>query len=79
MNRFQAMAQIMAVLCEDGHLKRGTREYKTARRLISRKIDRLGPDAAFAQVERWKGHMQDQIDIMSMLQDLEQIFPHSLV
>jgi hypothetical protein len=77
MNRFQAMAQMMAMLCEEGQLKRGTREYKIARKLISKKIDRLGPDAAFAEVQRWKGHLQDQIDIMSMLQDLEQIFPYS--
>jgi hypothetical protein len=27
-------------------------------------------------VEKWRGHLLDQIDIMSMLQDLEKIFPY---
>jgi hypothetical protein len=76
MNKFQAMAQIMAILCEDGLLKRGTRNYKLARKLISSKIDRLGPDAALAQVESWRGRVEEQVDIMSMLQDLQQIFPN---
>jgi hypothetical protein len=76
MNRFQAMAQTMAMLCEGGHLKQGTAEYKLARKLIAGKIDRLGPEATIEQVEKWRGHLLDQIDIMSMLQDLEKIFPY---
>jgi hypothetical protein len=52
MNRFQAMAKIMAMLdTEEENLQPGTnREYKIARKMVSRKIDRLGPEAALLQV-----------------------------
>jgi hypothetical protein len=50
MNRFQAMAQIMAMLDKDGSLKPGTNLYKTVRKMVSDKIDRLGPEAAFREV-----------------------------
>ena len=76
MNKFQAMAQIMAILCKDGHLKPGTQEYKVARKLISSKIDNLGPDAAFAQAKKWKGHILDQIRIEDMLKEVKEKFPH---
>jgi hypothetical protein len=46
MNRFQAMAKIMAMLTEEEYLQLGSREYKIARKLVSRKIDRLGPETA---------------------------------
>jgi hypothetical protein len=47
MNRFQAMAQIMAILCEGGRIKKGSQRYKIARKMIAIKIDRMGPDAAY--------------------------------
>jgi hypothetical protein len=76
MNKFQAMARIMAILNEGGQLKPGTQEYKIARKLVSGKIDRLGPEAALAQVEKWRGHLLDQIKIMDMLKGLEDTFPY---
>ena len=75
MNRFQAMARIMAILNKDGQLKPGTQEYKIARQMVSDKIDRLGPEAALAQVEKWRGHILDQIKMMDRLKDLEEHFP----
>ena len=69
MNRFQAMAKIMRMLTEDGSLKPGSREYKTARKLITRKIDRLGPDAALIQVVDRKPHLLEQIEILLALED----------
>lgn len=75
MNKFQAMARIMALLNKDGQLKPGSQEYKIARNLISDKIDRLGPEAALAQVEKWRGHILDQIKMMDRLKDLENQFP----
>jgi len=69
MNRFQAMAKIMTMLTEDGSLKPGSREYKTARKLITRKIDRLGPDAALIQVVDRKPHLLEQIEILLALED----------
>ena len=55
MNRFQAMAQIMAILCEGGRIKKGDQRYRIARKLIAAKIDRMGPDAAFLKA-RWNKH-----------------------
>ena len=76
MNRFQAMAQIMAILCENGHFKPGTPEYKVARKLVSSKIDNLGPKAALAQAKKWKGHILDQVRIEDVLEDIKEKFPH---
>ena len=75
MNRFQAMAVIMTILQEDGRLKPGTPEYKIARKLVTRKIDQLGPDATVEQVKRWKSSVLDRIDTMATLQNLEETFP----
>ena len=72
MNKFQAMARIMAILNKDGQLKPGTREYKVARELASAKIERLGPEKALAQVEKWRGHILDQIKMMDRLKELEE-------
>ena len=69
MNRFQAMAKIMAMLTEEGSLKLGSREYKFARKLVSRKIDRLGPDAALIQVVDRRPHLLDQIEAIIALED----------
>jgi hypothetical protein len=66
MNRFQAMAQIMAMLDKDGSLKPGTNLYKTVRKMVSDKIDRLGPEAAFREVRAKKAHFLDQIRILNM-------------
>ena len=51
MNSFQAMARIMAILCEDGRLRKGSKSYKIARKLIAIKIDRMGPDAAYLKAK----------------------------
>jgi hypothetical protein len=63
-NRFQAMANIMVKLCEDGSLKPGTPEYKVARKLVARKIDNLGSDDAFEQAKRWKGRILDEVRML---------------
>ena len=76
MNRFQAMAQIMAILCENNRLKPGTQEYKVARKIVSRKIEQLGPDAAFEQAVRWKGHILNQVRIEDMLEEMKEKFPY---
>jgi len=55
MNKFQAIAQIMAILCEGGRLQKGSLQYKIARKLITKKIDIMGPDAAFAEA-KWAKH-----------------------
>jgi len=68
MNRFQAMAKIMAMLTADGRLKPGSREYKIARKLVSRKIDRLGPDAALIQVVDRQPHLLEQVEILATLE-----------
>ncbi len=75
MNRFQAMAMIMAILKEDGGLKPGTPEYKIARRLIARKIDLIGPKATFEHVKRWKDEFMHRIDTAATLEELEEKFP----
>ncbi|WP_419663065.1 uncharacterized protein Dvar_35340 [Desulfosarcina variabilis str. Montpellier] len=51
MNKFQAMAHIMAILCEDGSFRKGSHRYKLARKLITAKINTMGPDAAYAQAK----------------------------
>ena len=66
MNKFQAMAQIMLLLNEDGLLRPGSHVYQTVRRMISDKIDRLGPDAALVDVVDGKLQILDQIKILAM-------------
>ena len=66
MNRFQAMARIMAMLNKDGSLEPGTKVYKTVREMISDMIDRFGADAAFRKVRAKKAHYLDQIRILNM-------------
>ena len=60
------MAQIMLLLNEDGLLKPGSHVYQTVRRMISDKIDRLGPDAALVDVVDGKLKILDQIKILAM-------------
>ncbi len=69
MNRFQAMAKIMAMLTEDGSLEQGNRRYKLARKLVARKIDRLGPDTALIQVVDRRPHLLDHIETLIALED----------
>jgi len=54
------------LLNEDGLLKPGSPVYKIVRKMISDKIDRLGPEAALGQVMDRKSHLLDQIKIMNM-------------
>lgn len=75
MNRFQAMAMIMEILKEDGGLKPNTLEYKIARKLIARKIDRMGPKATLEQVKRWREAFLNRIDTETTLWELEEKFP----
>jgi hypothetical protein len=76
MNKFQAMAQIMAILCEDGHLQPGTQEYKIARKLVSSKIDTLGPDVALEQAKKSKGKFLEQESAENILEELREKFPY---
>ena len=76
MNKFQAMAQIMAILCEDDHLKPGTQEYKVTRKLVSSKIDNLGSEAALEQAKKSKGKFLEQDSVENTLEDLRDRFPH---
>lgn len=62
MNRFQAMAQIMAMLNEDHRLEPGSRKFKVVRQMIASKIDRLGPEGALTQVQDTRAHLIAQID-----------------
>lgn len=66
MNKFQAMAQIMLLLNEDGLLRPGSHVYQTVRRMVSDKIDRLGPDAALVDVVDGKRQLLDQIKMLAM-------------
>jgi hypothetical protein len=66
MNKFQAMAQIMILLNEDDLLKPGSRIYKTVRKMVSDKIDRMGPEAALVQVMETKAHLLAEIKILCM-------------
>jgi hypothetical protein len=66
MNKFQAMAQIMLLLNEDGLVRPGSHVYKTVRKMVADKIDRLGPDAAYVDVIDRKLEILSQIKILSM-------------
>lgn len=66
MNKLQAMAQIMAMLNQDNRLKPGSQGYKMVRRMVSDRIDGLGPDGAVAQVIERKSEFLDRIRILCM-------------
>ena len=70
MNRFQAMAQIMAILCEDGRLQKGSQRYKIARKLIATRIDRMGPDATYSKAKWNKHELLEQIEELHRLRKL---------
>lgn len=76
MNRFQAMAKIMAMLTKEENLQQGSREYKIARKLVSRKIDRLGPETALLQVVDRRHQLMEQIKILMSLEDSGLKHPH---
>jgi len=77
MNRFQAMAQIMAILTEDSKLKPGSREYKLARKLVTKRLDRLGPVAALASVRSNKEGFVNQIEMLSAYDELGRPIPET--
>jgi hypothetical protein len=66
MNKFQAMAQSMTLLNQDGLLKPGSQVYKMVRRMISDKIDSLGPEVALTYVIDNKANLLHQIKILCM-------------
>jgi ABC-type Na+ transport system ATPase subunit NatA len=76
MNRLQAMAKIMAMLTEEENLQQGSREYKIARKLVSRKIDRLGPETALLQVVDRRHQLMEQIKMLMSLEDSRIKHPH---
>ena len=60
------MARIMTVLNEGGLLKPGSDVYNMVRKMVTEKIDRLGPEAALAQVMARKAQLLDQIRMLAM-------------
>ncbi len=66
MNKFQAMAQIMSLLNQDRLLKPGSHVYKMVRRMVSDKIDRLGPEGALANVIDERTRLREQIKMLCM-------------
>ncbi|BBO85179.1 hypothetical protein [Desulfosarcina ovata] len=63
MNKLQAMARSMMLFSEAG-LNPKSKEYRTLRRLIAFKIDRLGPDAALEQIRRDKDELLAQMKLI---------------
>ena len=59
----------MAVLAEDCGIKPGSREHKVAKRIIWRKIERLGPDGAFLQIIDHKDDLLRQVDMIVELEE----------
>lgn len=66
MNKFQAMAKIMVVLNEDGLLRPKSHSYRIVRKMVSDKIDRLGPELALEQVLDRKADLLAKIKILCM-------------
>jgi hypothetical protein len=62
MNKFQAMAQIMAILREDRGFQKGSRRYTLARQFIATKIDTMGPGAAYSQAKWAKYQLLVEIE-----------------
>ena len=63
-------------LTEEENLQQGSREYKIARKLVSRKIDRLGPENALLQVVDRRYQLMEQIKILKSLEDSGIKNPH---
>jgi hypothetical protein len=70
------MAKIMVMLSEDCRMKPGTQEYRLARKIVSSKIDNLGPDVALEKAKRLKGKFLEQDSAENILEDLREKFPH---
>jgi hypothetical protein len=66
MNNFQAMARIMMLLNEGGLLKPGSHAYQTVRRMVSDKIDSLGPEGALEDIRKNRTRLMHQIKILCM-------------
>ncbi len=66
MNKLQAMAQIMTLLNADNRLRPGSHVYKMVRRMVSDRIDGLGPEGAVAHVMDRKAEFLDRIRILCM-------------
>ena len=66
MNKLQAMARIMTLLNDGDLLTPGSEVYKTVRQMAADKIDRLGPEAALAQVMDRKTQLLEQIRMLAM-------------
>ena len=71
------MAQIMAMLTEEENLQQGSREYKIARKLVSKMIERLGPDEAFASINSKKAAFLKQIDWLGSFDDFGRKIPET--
>lgn len=54
------------LLNPDGAIKPKTREYRTLLQLIAHRIDRLGPDAALAQIQKNKAQILKQLRMMTL-------------
>ena len=76
MNKFQAMARIMAILCEGGRLKKGSQKYMIARKLIAAKIDRMGPAAAYTKAKWNKYELIVQIEELQAAEKAGKILRH---
>ena len=69
MNKFQAMARIMAILCDDGRLTPKSPVYRMVRAAVSERIDILGPDAALVNIIDRKPQIMRQIEVMRQWQE----------
>ncbi len=69
MNKFQAIVQIMVILCKDAHLKPGSTVYKVVREKVSQRIDIWGPDAALLNVIDRKPQILHQIKMLKRWQE----------
>ncbi len=75
MNKFQAMAKIMAMLCDAADLKPGSPVYKIVREKVSERIDILGPDAALLNIIDRKPQILNQINVLSQWQARGKLLP----
>jgi len=73
MDKFQAMAHIMAILSEDGSFTSHSRRYKIARKFIAAKICTIGPDAAYAQAKWSKYQLLVEIEEFEKAERAEKI------
>lgn len=60
-----------------GELKKGGREYKLARNLVSKMIERPGPDAALASIRSKQSDFLDQIEVWGSFDDCGRKIPET--